>query len=90
MRERMKKVMITAGILAITALMVILFGGCAGSEGGSGSGQSAGAMTSAEIESALDLTNMDADWTYDKDADAWTFEPVTAVTNPEIDRKSVV
>ncbi len=37
------------------------------------------------IESALNLANMDAEWTYSEDADAWTLSPVTAVTNPEIE-----
>lgn len=38
------------------------------------------------IETALDLSNMDEqEWTYDKDADAWTLSVVTAVTDPEIE-----
>ena len=36
------------------------------------------------IEAALDLANMDAEWTYSESADAWTLSPVAAVTNPEI------
>ena len=36
------------------------------------------------IESALDLTNIGASWTYSENADAWTMESVTAVTNAEL------
>ena len=38
----------------------------------------------AEIESALDLSNINAEWSYSEDDDAWTMSPVTAVTNAEI------
>ncbi len=34
------------------------------------------------IEQALDLSNMNAEWTYNESADAWTLSPVTAVTAP--------
>ena len=37
------------------------------------------------IESALNLANMNAEWTYSDSADAWTMTSVTAVTNPEIE-----
>ncbi len=38
-----------------------------------------------EIETALDLSNMNAEWTYSDTSDAWTLSIVTAVTNPEIE-----
>lgn len=37
------------------------------------------------IEEALNLANMEAEWTYSDNADAWTLSIVTAVTNPEIE-----
>ncbi len=37
------------------------------------------------IETALDLSNMNAEWTYSDTADAWTLSVVTAVVNPEIE-----
>ena len=37
------------------------------------------------IENALNLANMNAEWTYSDSADAWTLSIVTAVTNPEIE-----
>ena len=37
------------------------------------------------IESALNLANMNAEWTYSDSADAWTMTSVNAVTNPEIE-----
>ena len=37
------------------------------------------------IESALNLANMNAEWTYSDSADAWTMTSVTSVTNPEIE-----
>ena len=41
--------------------------------------------TRAQIEEALNLDNMDAQWTYDSSSDSWTLASVTAVTNPEIE-----
>ena len=38
-----------------------------------------------EIEEALNLANMDPEWTYSDSADAWTLSIVTAVTEPEIE-----
>ena len=38
----------------------------------------------SEIESALDLSNMNAEWSYSEENDTWTMSPVTAVTNAEI------
>ncbi len=37
------------------------------------------------IEAALNLKNMDQEWTYSADADAWTLSVVTAVTRPVIE-----
>jgi len=37
------------------------------------------------IEEALDLANMNAEWTYSDNADAWTLSVVTAVTKAEIE-----
>ena len=37
------------------------------------------------IEEALDLSNMQAEWSYDASSDAWTMAPVTAVVSPEIE-----
>ncbi|SFG72498.1 hypothetical protein SAMN04487761_14224 [Lachnospiraceae bacterium C7] len=36
------------------------------------------------IEKKLNLSNMKAEWSYDKNSDAWTMSSVTAVTDPEI------
>lgn len=44
----------------------------------------------AAIEEALDLSNMNAEWTYSDSADAWTMSAVTAVTNPEIEEEQGV
>ncbi|MCR5747791.1 MAG: hypothetical protein K6G03_08790 [Lachnospiraceae bacterium] len=37
------------------------------------------------IEEALDLSKMNAEWTYSDASDAWTLSVVTAVTDPEIE-----
>ncbi|MCR4796163.1 MAG: hypothetical protein K5898_13545, partial [Ruminococcus sp.] len=37
------------------------------------------------IENALNLANMNAEWTYSDSADAWTMASVSSVTNPEIE-----
>ncbi len=38
----------------------------------------------AEIESALNLSNIKPEWTYSENSDAWTMAIVTAVTNAEL------
>ncbi len=43
-----------------------------------------------DIETALNLQNMNAQWTYSDTADAWTMAPVTAVTDPEIEEQQGV
>ena len=42
----------------------------------------------SEIENALNLKNMNAEWTYAEGSDSWTLSVVTAVTNPEIEDPS--
>lgn len=37
------------------------------------------------IETALNLANMNAEWSYNENANAWTLSVVTAVTKPEIE-----
>ena len=68
-------------ILAVSVIIsMIVLGGCTDkSNQGSGSG------TKEEIEEALDLSSMNAEWTYSEESDAWTLTPVTAVTDPEIE-----
>ena len=77
----MKRLLTAAAAFAITMLLILC--GCAGNTGASGSDSTS--ETKAAIEKALDLSNMDAEWTYSEDADAWTMSSVTAVTNPEIE-----
>ena len=64
-------------LLMALALAIGCCGGFAGAEG-------AAATDRAAIEAALDLSNMDQEWTYSAEADAWTLGIVTAVTNPVI------
>ena len=40
------------------------------------------ASDKAAIEVALNLDNMDQEWTYSAESDAWTLSVVTAVTKP--------
>ena len=54
-------------------------------ENDSNSETSAVSSDKSGIESALNLANMNAEWTYSDSADAWTMTSVTAVTNPEIE-----
>ncbi len=64
-------------LLMALALAIGCCGGFAGAEGTEASDKAA-------IEAALDLSNMDQEWTYSAEADAWTLGIVTAVTNPVI------
>ena len=81
----MKKYLMTI-IMALTILLMIVLGGCAGSTGGEEADSGSGISADKEaIEAALNLANMSAEWTYSEDADAWTMSSVTAVTNPEIE-----
>ena len=52
--------------------------------------ETGGASDKEEIESALDLKNMDQEWTYSASSDAWTLSIVTAVTKPVIAEKEGV
>ena len=45
----------------------------------------AAASEREEIEAALNLKNMDQEWTYSAESDAWTLSVVTAVTRPVIE-----
>jgi len=47
--------------------------------------EAAGDSDRAAIEAALNLKNMDQEWTYSADSDAWTLSVVTAVTRPVIE-----
>ena len=77
----MKKYLITA-ITALTIALMIVLGGCSGSTSDNGS---ANIAEKEDIEAALNLSNMSAEWTHSEDADAWTMSSVAAVTNPEIE-----
>ena len=52
--------------------------------------EAAGASDKTAIEAALDLKNMDQEWTYSADSDAWTLSVVTAVTRPVIEEEEGV
>ena len=54
-------------------------------ENDSNSEASAVSSDKSGVESALNLANMNAEWTYSDSADAWTMASVTAVTAPEIE-----
>lgn len=73
-------------ILAVSVIIsMIVLGGCTNSGTSDKSDAASGAGTKEEIEKALDLSNMNAEWTYSEESDAWTLSPVTAVTSPEIE-----
>ncbi len=44
----------------------------------------------AAIEAALNLDNMDQEWTYSEETDAWTLSVVTAVTKPVVESEEGV
>ncbi|SDM47530.1 hypothetical protein [Lachnospira pectinoschiza] len=79
--------------VALAMVGVMCFSLCAcKSNKSSDSGSDSDTTTSVEkteamtaIENALNLSNMDAEWTYSDTSDAWTLSIVTAVTNPEIE-----
>nr|MCR4655871.1 hypothetical protein [Lachnospiraceae bacterium] len=89
----MKKRKLTAVLMALVLVTSL----CACSPGNETSGtdseESSGTVVSSvdktdemtAIEEALNLANMNAEWTYSDSADAWTLSIVTAVTNPEIE-----
>ncbi|MBE6042637.1 MAG: hypothetical protein E7220_08990, partial [Clostridiales bacterium] len=73
-------------ILAVSVIIsMIVLGGCTNSGTSDKSDAASGAGTKEEIEKALDLSNMNAEWAYSEESDAWTLSPVTAVTSPEIE-----
>lgn len=76
-------------IISLVIACVLVCGVSACSSGsGSGDSESKGtgnASGKSDIEEALNLANMDAEWTYDGNSDAWILAVVTAVTNPEIE-----
>jgi len=67
----------------LLALVMILTGSAAVAE-------TAEASDKEAIEYALNLKNMDQEWTYSASSDAWTLSIVTAVTNPVIANKEGV
>ena len=70
--------MLKKWIAMAIALALVLSTACMADE-------AAGASDRAAIEAALDLKNMDQEWTYSADSDAWTLSVVTAVTRPVIE-----
>lgn len=84
-------------LIAMLMALVLVTSLCACSTGnetsGTDSDESGGTVVSSvdktdemtAIEEALNLANMNAEWTYSDNADAWTLSIVTAVTNPEIE-----
>ena len=81
-------------ILALSVIIsMIVLGGCTNSSNVDKSDTSNGSDTSdtkQDIEEALNLSNMNAEWTYSEESDAWTLTPVTAVTDPEIEDEQCV
>ena len=67
----------------LLALVMALTGCAAAAETGNASDKEA-------IEYALNLKNMDQEWTYSSSSDAWTLSIVTAVTSPVIADKEGV
>ena len=79
-----------AVLLALAVVMAMCLAGCKKTEDSDSKAKEVVTYEKTEaqkaIETALDLSNMDEqEWTYDKDADAWTLSVVTAVTDPEIE-----
>ncbi len=87
-------------ITALMLSASLVFGLCACSSNSDSTGSSTSEQTGSTaetvesvektaemtaIEEALNLSNMNAEWTYSDSADAWTLSVVTAVTNPEIE-----
>lgn len=68
--------------LMLVFLLCLSLGACS-----SGSNSAAADKTDEmkAIEEALNLANMNSEWTYSEDSDAWTLSVVTAVTSPEIE-----
>ena len=64
--------------LSMLLALVMILTGCAAVA------ETADASDKETIEYALNLKNMDQEWTYSASSDAWTLSIVTAVTNPII------
>ena len=76
----------------IAVLMIIMicfsFSACSNDTEGSSTETATSVEKTEEmlaIEEALDLSNMNAEWSYSEESDAWTLSAVTAVTTPEIE-----
>lgn len=85
-------------ILALTLSAAMLLCACGGKTAGNSADSTAASVEQAQqnetetthadhsdIENALNLKNMEQEWTYSEDADAWVLSVVTAVTKPEIE-----
>ncbi|MBR2801161.1 MAG: hypothetical protein IKE21_01045 [Erysipelotrichaceae bacterium] len=84
-------------LILLLSAALLLAAGCSSSSSSSESSSSAEVPASSEtesgsakteamraIEEALDLENMDAEWSYAEGSDSWTLSIITAVTAPEI------
>lgn len=80
----MNKLMIRILAISVIVLMVVL-GGCTDNDSADKTDTNNVSSSKEEIEQALDLSNISAEWTYSEESDAWTLSPVTAVTDPEIE-----
>lgn len=74
---------ITAVLLSL--ILVITLCACSSEKSTSDSANAEKTEDMTAIEEALDLANMDAEWTCSDSGDAWTLSVVTAVTEPEIE-----
>ena len=86
----MKKIITCFMVAAMAAVLSVSLCACGGNmPSGSGSSEASAvpyeSLDKETIESALNLANMDVEWTYSESADAWTMASVTAVLNPEIE-----
>jgi len=83
----------TRKLLALLLALSLVFSlsACGSSDGGSDSGSDDSGSSSVSdsedkesIESALNLANINPEWTYSESTDSWTMAVVTAVTDPEL------
>ena len=89
----MKKRKLIAMLMALVLALSLCVCSSGNETSGTDSEESSGTVVSSvdktdemtAIEEALNLANMNAEWTYSDNADAWTLSIVTAVTNPEIE-----
>ncbi len=80
----MKRIRKTISIL-MSVLLVFSLCACTSNNDSQTETNSSKTEEMTAIEKALNLANMNAEWTYSENADAWTLSIVTAVTNPEIE-----